>query len=782
MKKKATGLISVPMSNVPGAEDVEVNSMRDEDIEAANHGGFNQMEVGDFAKDLEFVKKKMKKKASFFKLANFFDDAANQQILEDIIEDFNSGKAGFDGKIGSSEHKITQPNFITTKKFDPTFDPNTWMKREFREIAKGVDFESGPGSTKDNSRAPNIVRGWMELFTGGMATPDQYESAMQTEFDYTFNLDDDIFNGLAAVANALVGYRELKARYEDAVSKDPTQSVVQATSQAANPASTGAAATTSPAATGSSSNITFPVNTELEDVGGSYSYKVLGPQEIEITKLDGTTVNVTPANAAQNNVNWNLMVSNLSDASKVVKRSANFNFNITKVSNNMKKELIKLNSTLNGLGYNNLIKVAGKHTITATNYLGLDESLDLEIRPPNAAESESDYKQKVLDDVKSQNSEYTLNDNALTSAINSEWELFKSTSSSPTATAKKNPATGRSGPIYKTNNWDDYVRKGDPRGEIKTKWEKINANANGTFKEGDKSYNKEYTQYRQWWVDHGSNLDPYGVIREFDKIIAAQAAAGASGVEEIGDATLISYLTTPLTDAAVPERKKIFDAIKADTNNSSNLKVVGGGKFYLDPIFAARLVTTKYKTFILAAYNKDTQTNLFLEASLGGAPTDTGTTSSTSGAQQPQLSGKVANIASISGVDYYQLPAGNYNLFVRKGRPFGDENAILMQDTRKGKVSGPRPIGNSPRVREYFTVREIARLKEMVSASEGPDMAQAYEDVLRGKRMDESGWAKFWSSKKKEEEVAQRAETAKGKFSTSSRQSRLDNLKKKGII
>lgn len=55
MKKKATGLISVPMSNVPGAEDVEINTMRDEDIEAANHGGFNQMEVGDFAKDLEFV-------------------------------------------------------------------------------------------------------------------------------------------------------------------------------------------------------------------------------------------------------------------------------------------------------------------------------------------------------------------------------------------------------------------------------------------------------------------------------------------------------------------------------------------------------------------------------------------------------------------------------------------------------------------------------------------------------------------------------------------------------
>ena len=80
MRKIATGLTSIPMSSVPGSEDVEINYMSEEDAEAANHGGFNQMRPEGFAKDLEIVKKRrLKKKASeIFTDFDALNDAASK--------------------------------------------------------------------------------------------------------------------------------------------------------------------------------------------------------------------------------------------------------------------------------------------------------------------------------------------------------------------------------------------------------------------------------------------------------------------------------------------------------------------------------------------------------------------------------------------------------------------------------------------------------------------------------------------------------------------------------
>jgi len=50
MKKKATGLTSLPMSDVPGSENVEIKNIKPEDAETANHGGFNQIEPSSFDK------------------------------------------------------------------------------------------------------------------------------------------------------------------------------------------------------------------------------------------------------------------------------------------------------------------------------------------------------------------------------------------------------------------------------------------------------------------------------------------------------------------------------------------------------------------------------------------------------------------------------------------------------------------------------------------------------------------------------------------------------------
>ncbi len=361
----------------------------------------------------------------------------------------------------------------------------------------------------------------------------------------------------------------------------------------------------------------------------------------------------------------------------------------------------------------------------------------------------------------------------------------------PGTTATSGSGSG-TGAIYATNDWPAYVAKGGDRATIEANWKKIISNAGGTYKEGDNSYTDQYTSYRQWWIDHGSNLNVAGVISEFDKILQGQAASGATGTQAdpARDALLIQYLTKPFPPSKLTGRNTLFGQIKARIDDS--VKTVNN-KEYLDKTVARSLVDGAWKKNIEAAYKADDVDGL-LSTMIASAPDvdESAAGVATSGAatpqaQQPRQTGGVANLSTIKGAQYYQIPAGKFNLFVRKGRPY-DTDGIMMQDTRAGRISQPVDISSSPRFREYLGSREIRRILEMVAVNEGQGMVPAYKAVLEGQKITRPGWQTLIRSKKRESEMAAGAASAIQGFedarrpTTASRQSRLDNLKKKGVI
>lgn len=413
MKKKATGLISVPMSNVPGAEDVEVNTMRDEDIEAANHGGFNQMEVGDFAKDLEFVKKKIKKKAS------------------EIFTDFDAVKdaaSRFGAELSTDDPEAVFKSFLTdiVLKTDVYWGPGDFPAEAPSSVKKKIvkfweDKWTSNSSVSQNAYKDflynNIDRGFLETLgksVGGGAAAGALTGAAITGLP-TATIGAPVGAGIGALVGGAAGLiGGLASQWNDEVigQVEDFYNVLMDYKKSRSVKDGGATASASQTA-GASGTTSFAPGTELEDVGGGYSYKIISDSEVEVTKLDGTTINVTPNNAAQYNINWDLMMSNLADTSKVVKKSANFNFNITKVSNNMKKELIKLNAALNGLGYKDLVKTAALTTNVATpdvikgkHYIWPDQQLVIKVKSPFVGGGAGDDAEMVFNIIFSKTSTY----------------------------------------------------------------------------------------------------------------------------------------------------------------------------------------------------------------------------------------------------------------------------------------------------------------------------------------------------------------------------------------
>jgi hypothetical protein len=773
MNKIATGLTSVPMSNVPGSENSEIHFMESEDAEAANSGGFNQMEVGSFAKDLEIIKHKMKmkKKASLRKTSSFFDDKANQQELEDIIEDFNAGADGFDAS-NDDDYKVNRPSFISSGKFDPSFDPDYWMKKEFRNIAKGADFESGPGDTRQVGNTPEIVRRWWDLYSNGEASADQYETAMQEVFDYTLNLDDDMFTGLSVIANAMLRYKSLKEKYQSSNPSSDTSTTANSTD----------ADNTSASSSTQSAALIHPVGTSLQDVGGRYSYKVISPSEIEITKMDGSTVIVTPDNASQHSVNWDRMIHNLNDQSKtMVKKSANFNFNIAKVSKNMKKELIKLNSALNGLGYKNLIKTADQQEGNVPDRLEqvvektIDYAVDVKEGRANPPSNWDDvyYEVIVKLDKEFKDPEFTAEEKT---TIQKEYNYtINQAGSSGVAAPKPKGSSGAkgSGKVI-ARNWAEYAKLGLKQAEIAKLWEASPPSG----------YDGAYSSYKSWWSKTGGGNPDQVLAKLRENTGATTSAAGATG-EDI-TAVLTNYLIKPLSDTAFPARAEVIGFLS--TTNADYIGIYNG-KRYTRPSAAAQLLSTPAGiTYVKARYDddlkNDTGGSKALSISMTPTPPESGTTTTSSPTASTGQTSGVANLSTINGQQYYQIPAGKFNLFVRKGKPY-DAGGIMMQDTRAGRVSRPQDISNSPRFREYLGSREIRRILDMVEAYEGPEMVPAYKAVLEGNKLDNSGWARLVRSKKREKEITDAANKAKAQgFTTASstRQSRLDNLRKNGVI
>ena len=194
-----------------------------------------------------------------------------------------------------------------------------------------------------------------------------------------------------------------------------------------------------------------------------------------------------------------------------------------------------------------------------------------------------------------------------------------------------------------------------------------------------------------------------------------------------------------------------------------------------------------WKTTAIKAYTDDLKANDTLSILLSVGVTPDVETATTSPAAQTSgggtVTGGTVSMANLNGIQYYQIPSGKFNIFVRKGMPYDPTNGIMVQDTRVGRDSTPRSIVGSPRIRDFLGPREMARLLDAIGRVES-DKVDAYEAVLKGQRMNQSAWLRFWKGPERAKKIIGEGEDAARKQfgKTSARQSRLDNLKKKGII
>ncbi len=78
MKKLSTGLTSVPMSSVPGDENVEIKTFKDEDAEASNSSGFNRLYVDNV---LPIINLNTKNKKEFAKMKKSNLSFFNKKII-----------------------------------------------------------------------------------------------------------------------------------------------------------------------------------------------------------------------------------------------------------------------------------------------------------------------------------------------------------------------------------------------------------------------------------------------------------------------------------------------------------------------------------------------------------------------------------------------------------------------------------------------------------------------------------------------------------------------------
>ena len=945
MKKIATGLTSIPMSSVPGSEDVEINYMSEEDAEAANHGGFNQMRPEGFAKDLEIVKKRrLKKKANFTKKAYTLSEQEVDEF-EDIKSYIQSAIVSFNTATGLSVLEL--PDFLQGD-FDPNIDPDKFVKNSCKNILFNVDFTNMGGNSTQSGGIKKSVEQIYSLYTSqikDLSNGIEIEKIMMANMGdsagWLTNLgtdwSDDYIVPFGKFLDFMVDYREFYKKMKQKVGT------------ATPPQTSGASGVES------TTKIAYPAGTNLEDISGPYTYHVVSDSEVEITKLDGTKVTVTPDTAAGYGVKWDEMVSNLNDQAKT-KKSANYIFNIAKVSKNMKEELIKLNSALNGLGYKDLVKTAETNNglspgnyyqhktdgyivkcvssyssgymyddetvvtlispregvtassvmvsnmdsstgcttgdvIVGTNYNLCDYDVDEWTFLPNykeraALDSEKQKARKwavfltnhvdeiyegseanfytirsktqidIWDDLSGQyENKYNMNNNPsefiatcniifdsngnlkpgvslwghVKTGSNKLISLLKiagpsdgaagpapaATTPAATTPAATTPATttpaattpAATTPATTTTpaatggkpkrpvigGWDDYVTKSrygtEPeRRDLYSNW--LTLTVPDGHQEGGNTYTRDYSSFQKWWTANRSTFKQGGNVAEtnalIQSLIASKGAAGASGAETVSDDTLLKYLTTPLTQSQAQSRKtNIID--KMQSIQGAVMSSVGN-KQYLGPSVAAAILGNPgWKTTAIKAYTDDLKANDTLSILLSVGVTPDVETATTSPAAQTSgggtVTGGTVSMANLNGIQYYQIPSGKFNIFVRKGKPYDPTNGIMVQDTRVGRDSTPRSIVGSPRIRDFLGPREMARLLDAIGRVES-DKVDAYEAVLKGQRMNQSAWLRFWTGSEKEKAITDAAGKAKESFEgkAAARQSRLDNLKKKGVI
>jgi len=140
MKKKATGLTSFPLSNVPGSENSEIHFIEEEDAEASNHGGFNQIGVEGFSKNLE-IKQDHKNR---FNLIGYDNGSFNS--YPPLAKPLNVDR--------TSQHKADPPS--ETDIFEKMKDDQILTTDEIQDYNKKITISNLYNFSKINKKSANF--------------------------------------------------------------------------------------------------------------------------------------------------------------------------------------------------------------------------------------------------------------------------------------------------------------------------------------------------------------------------------------------------------------------------------------------------------------------------------------------------------------------------------------------------------------------------------------------------------------------------------------------------
>ena len=349
------------------------------------------------------------------------------------------------------------------------------------------------------------------------------------------------------------------------------------------------------------------------------------------------------------------------------------------------------------------------------------------------------------------------------------------------STAAKKPSGGSGSSAI--NNWSQYIRgsrytSADYALKIRDLWANVNPKAD------------TYKDYQAWWRTTYTAPNT-GHAQQVINDLTAMQTAGASGAPAVDDAKLFNYLTTPLVDGDAPRRlAQVFTPVLAKEALKSYIITAAGGKKYMNPAYATTLLSLpSWKVIIIDAYTKDSSADSLLDTMLDGPPIDMGTTSSTSGAQQQQqqqqMSGRVAERMEINGspVDVISLGTwGGDQIYIDKKSLSSNAVVLYIKDNKTGTLSkmGPGQIGRS---RQYLGPLEISKAKRaLVNNGISQSKADAFGKYMVALKSEEKRKGLFSTDAGRKERTKARESAGDALKSTSSRQSRLDNLKKKGII
>jgi len=275
MRKNGIGLTSVPIGNTPGDENVEISHVTDDDIEASNRTGFNQIGLQDFLDDKEFSEIINIEKESF-------------KMRKELI------------KLNNQLNRLGYKNLIKVAqntKMPALTDDN--LKKELGDLfylfMQDLREKVFPLPTKEYSDTylkPSFVEKRIDN--------NKFFDILNKHLDTPF-ITDDKLREMVFEISTFQNRQNLINYYNTHMSSPKTVGATGKETPAA------AAAYGLGTKSDTPTEVSHQAGTELRD--DDYRYKINGPLKVTITLDNGRTVTWTPQSAGISK--WNIFADNL---------------------------------------------------------------------------------------------------------------------------------------------------------------------------------------------------------------------------------------------------------------------------------------------------------------------------------------------------------------------------------------------------------------------------------------------------------------------------------------